>query len=142
MVKTVKLKIPTKGNCDVVDITTQVSEAITQAGITNGIVTVFNVGSTAGITTTEYEPGLVNYDIEAAFEKIAPQNARYEHEETWHDDNGHSHVRATMLGPSLTVPLVDGQMTLGTWQQIILIDFDTRARTRTIICQIIGQTGD
>ncbi len=139
MVKTVKLKIPTQGNCDIVNITDQISEAITQAGISDGIVTVFNVGSTAGITTTEYEPGLVDYDIETAFERVAPQNARYEHEETWHDDNGHSHVRASMLGPSLSVPVVDGQMTLGTWQQIILVDFDTRPRTRTIICQIIGE---
>lgn len=138
MVKTKKLQIKTKGNCDIVNITEQISEAIGNAGIKNGTVTVFNVGSTAGITTTEYEPGLVNYDIEAAFEKIGPRGIRYEHEETWHDDNGHSHVRATLLGPSLTVPIVDGQMTLGTWQQIILIDFDTRARTRTVICQIIG----
>ena len=142
MVKTEELQIKTKGDCDVVDITSRVAEAINRSGITDGTVTVFNVGSTAGITTTEYEPGLVNYDIKAAFEKIAPQNDRYEHEETWHDDNGHSHVRATMLGPSLTVPVVDGQMTLGTWQQIILVDFDTRPRTRTVICQIIGQTGD
>lgn len=138
MVKTKKLQIKTKGNCDIINITEQVSEAIGNAGIKDGTVTVFNVGSTAGITTTEYEPGLVNYDIEAAFEKIGPRGIRYEHEETWHDDNGHSHVRATLLGPSLTVPIVDGQMTLGTWQQIILIDFDTRARTRTVICQIIG----
>ncbi len=142
MVKTEKLQIKTKGNCNIVDITSQISEAITQAGISDGTVTVFNVGSTAGITTTEYEPGLVDYDIEAAFERVAPQNARYEHEETWHDDNGHSHVRASMLGPSLSVPIVDGQMTLGTWQQIILVDFDTRPRTRTIICQIIGEPGD
>ena len=139
MVKTVKLKIPTQGNCDIINITDQISEIIDQSDIDSGIVIIFNVGSTAGITTTEYEPGLVNYDIEAAFERVAPQNARYEHEETWHDDNGHSHVRATMLGPSLTVPVVDGQMTLGTWQQIILVDFDTRPRTRTIICQIIGE---
>ena len=99
--------------------------------------TLFNVGSTAGITTTEYEPGLVNYDIAACFEKIAPENARYEHEETWHDDNGHSHVRASLLGPSLTVPVVDGQLALGTWQQIVLIDFDTRPRRRSIVCQVI-----
>ena len=138
MVKTKKLQIKTKGNCDIVNITEQINEAIGNAGIKDGTVTVFNVGSTAGITTTEYEPGLVNHDLETAFEKIAPRGIRYEHEETWHDDNGHSHVRATLLGPSLTVPIVDGQMTLGTWQQIILIDFDTRARTRTVICQIIG----
>jgi len=139
MVKTETLKIKTKGNCDVVNITEQVGAAVTKSGISNATVTVFNVGSTAGITTTEYEPGLVNYDIKAAFEKIAPENGRYEHEETWHDDNGHSHVRASLLGPSLSVPVVDGQLTLGTWQQIILVDFDTRARTRTVICQINGE---
>jgi len=139
MVKTEKIEAKTKGNCDVVDITEKVKKAIKQSHITNGAVTLFNVGSTAGITTTEYEPGLVNYDIEAAFEKIAPRNDRYEHEKTWHDDNGHSHVRASVLGPSLSVPVVDGQLTLGTWQQIILVDFDTRPRTRTVICQIIGE---
>ncbi|MHC4464020.1 MAG: secondary thiamine-phosphate synthase enzyme YjbQ [Planctomycetota bacterium] len=139
MVKTETIKVKTKGNCDIVNITEQVSEAAVQSGINDGTVTLFNVGSTAGITTTEYEPGLVNYDIAAAFEKIAPANGRYEHEETWHDDNGHSHVRASVLGPSLSVPVVDGRLTLGTWQQIILVDFDTRSRTRTIICQIIGE---
>ena len=139
MVETKKIKVETKGNCDIVDITRQVSEVIARSGIASGTITLFNVGSTAGITTTEYEPGLVNYDIAAAFEKIAPRNARYEHEETWHDDNGHSHVRACLLGPSMSVPVVDGQMTLGTWQQIILVDFDTRPRTRTVICQIIGE---
>jgi len=139
MVKTEKLKIQTRGNCDVVDITDQVRKAVAKSKIINGTVTLFNVGSTAGITTTEYEPGLVNHDIKSAFEKIAPKNARYEHEETWHDDNGHSHVRASILGPSLAVPIVDGQLTLGTWQQIILVDFDTRPRTRTVICQIVGE---
>jgi secondary thiamine-phosphate synthase enzyme len=139
MVKTEKIKVKTRGNCDVINITEQTTEAVSQSKIKAGTVTLFNVGSTAGITTTEYEPGLVNYDIKAAFEKIAPQNARYEHEETWHDDNGHSHVRASLLGPSLSVPIVDGQLTLGTWQQIILVDFDTRARTRTVICQIVGE---
>ena len=139
MVKTKEIRIKTKGNCDVVNLTDTVIEALAGSGVKDGTVTVFNVGSTAGITTTEYEPGLVNYDIAAAFEKIAPENARYEHEETWHDDNGHSHVRASLLGPSLSVPIVGGRLTLGTWQQIILVDFDTRARTRTIICQIIGE---
>jgi secondary thiamine-phosphate synthase enzyme len=139
MVITKEIRVKTKGNCDVINMTEQVIEAIRDTDIKDGAVVLFNVGSTAGITTTEYEPGLVNYDIATAFEKIAPKKARYEHEETWHDDNGHSHVRATLLGPSLSVPLVEGRMTLGTWQQIILVDFDTRARTRTIICQIIGQ---
>ena len=139
MIKTKEIKVKTKGNCDVVDITGQVGEFVSRAGMREGTVTVFNVGSTAGITTTEYEPGLVNYDIEAAFEKIAPENARYEHEETWHDDNGHAHVRASLLGPSLSVPVVGGRLTLGTWQQIILVDFDTRARTRTVVCQMVGE---
>ena len=138
MVKTEQIKVETKGNCDIVNITEQVSEVVAKSDMSEGTVTVFNVGSTAGITTTEYEPGLVNYDIRAAFEKIAPEHARYEHEETWHDDNGHSHVLASLLGPSLSVPVVDGQLTLGTWQQIILVDFDTRPRTRTVICQIVG----
>lgn len=138
MVKTSKIEIRTKGNCHVLDITDQIGEIVVQAGLIEGTVTVFNVGSTAGITTTEFEPGLANYDIEALFERIAPQGARYEHEETWHDDNGHSHVRASLLGPSLSIPVIDGRLTLGTWQQIILVDFDTRGRTRTIVCQMIG----
>ena len=139
MVVTKEIRIKTKGNCDIVNLNELVIEAIEDTDIKDGAVILFNVGSTAGITTTEYEPGLVNYDIKAAFEKIAPENGIYEHENTWHDDNGHSHIRATLLGPSLSVPLVDGKMTLGTWQQIILVDFDTRARNRTVICQIIGQ---
>ena len=139
MVKTKKVKVQTKGNCDVVNITDETTDAVAQSGIVSGTVTLFNVGSTAGITTTEYEPGLVNYDIAAAFEKIAARNAVYEHEKTWHDDNGHAHVQASVLGPSLSVPVVDGQLTLGAWQQIILVDFDTRPRTRTIICQIVGE---
>ncbi len=138
MVKTEKIEVQTKGNCDVVNITEEVSEVVAKSGVGDATVTLFNVGSTAGITTTEYEPGLVNYDIRAAFEKIAPANGRYEHEETWHDDNGHSHIRASLLGPSLSVPVVDGRLTLGTWQQIILVDFDTRPRTRTVICQIVS----
>ena len=140
MVKTEQINVRTKGNCHIVNITEQVGEAIGRSGILSGTATLFNIGSTAGITTTEYEPGLANYDLEAAFEKIAPENARYEHEETWHDDNGHAHVRASLLGPSLTVPVVDGRPTLGTWQQIILVDFDTRPRTRTVVCQIIGES--
>ena len=139
MIKTQELQIRTKGNCHVVDITPEVSRVVAESGIAEGLVTVFNVGSTAGITTTEYEPGLANYDLEAAFERMAPASGRYEHEQTWHDDNGHSHVRASLLGPSLSVPVAAGKPTLGTWQQIILVDFDTRPRTRTVICQIMGE---
>jgi secondary thiamine-phosphate synthase enzyme len=138
MVKTQEITVKTRGNCEVVDITEQVGRAVMQSDIRDGAVTVFNIGSTAGITTTEYEPGLVNYDLKAAFEKIAPEHSRYEHEKTWHDDNGHAHVRASLLGPSLSVPIIAGRLTLGTWQQIILVDFDTRPRNRTIICQIVG----
>ena len=139
MVKTETITMKTKGNCDIINITEEVDTAVARSDIRSGAVTVFNIGSTAGITTTEFEPGLANYDIKAAFEKIAPENARYEHEQTWHDDNGHAHVRASLLGPSLSVPIVDGRLTLGTWQQIILVDFDTRPRTRSVVCQIIGE---
>ena len=139
MVKSETLTIQTRGNCHIVDITAAVREVVAGTGMVNGTVTVFNVGSTAGVTTIEYEPGLVKHDINAALEKIAPQNGRYEHEETWHDDNGHAHVRASMLGPSLTVPFCQQDLILGTWQQIVLIDFDTRARTRSVVCQVIGE---
>lgn len=139
MVRTEELHVHTEGDCHVVNITAEVAAAVKRAKLHQGTVTVFNVGSTAGITTTEFEPGLVTRDLAAAFEVVAPQAGRYLHEETWHDDNGHSHVRASMLGPSLAVPVVDGEMTLGTWQQIILIEFDTRARNRTVICQMVGE---
>ncbi len=139
MVKTEKIEVRTRGNCDVVDITGQTAEAVSRSGIRDGIVTVFNVGSTAGITTTEYEPGLVGHDLKAAFERIAPEDAHYEHEQTWNDDNGHAHVRASLLGPSVTIPVVDGALALGTWQQIVLIDFDTRQRARIVICQVVGE---
>lgn len=139
MVKTGQIQVKTHGNCHVVDITQEVAAVVTGSGLKAGVVTVFHVGSTAGVTTTEYEPGLANHDLKAAFERIAPTDGHYEHENTWQDDNGHSHVRASLLGPSLAVPFVEGRLTLGTWQQIILVDFDTRARTRTVICQIIGE---
>jgi secondary thiamine-phosphate synthase enzyme len=139
MVVTKKIQVSTKGDSQVLDITPQAEKAVTESGVSAGTATLFVIGSTAAITTTEYEPGLVNHDIKAVFEKIAPANARYEHEETWHDDNGHSHIRASLLGPSLTVPIVDGKLTLGRWQQIVLIDFDTSSRNRQVICQIIGE---
>jgi len=139
MVRTEQIQVRTQGNCHVVDITGQVGEVVAGSGLTAGVVTLFHVGSTAGLTTTEYEPGLANHDLKTAFERIAPEAGRYEHEQTWDDDNGHSHVRASLLGPSLSVPFVDGRLTLGTWQQIILVDFDTRSRSRTIVCQIMGE---
>jgi secondary thiamine-phosphate synthase enzyme len=134
-----RFQVPTRGNAHVVDISREVNEVIAGSGLRDGIMVVFAVGSTAGVTTTEAEPGLLNHDLKAFFERVAPQDMYYKHEETWHDDNGHAHVRASALGASLTVPLVDGRLTLGTWQQIVLIDFDTRARRRDVVVQIVGE---
>src|SRR3990172_4828861 len=138
-VQTHEFDIETQGDSQIINLTDRVAEFVKGGRIRNGLVTVFVIGSTAGITTTEFEPGLVDHDLKAAFEHFAPEEARYRHEETWHDDNGHSHVRASLLGPSLTVPLVDQKLQLGTWQQIVLIDFDTRPRTRRIIVQAVGE---
>lgn len=134
-----RLEVATQGNCHVLDITEDVRRILAAADVQSGVLVVFVVGSTAGITTTEAEPGLLTHDLKTFFERIAPENEYYKHEATWHDDNGHAHVRASALGPSLAVPIVDGALTLGTWQQIILIDFDTRPRTRTVIVQIVGE---
>ncbi|MBN2560785.1 MAG: YjbQ family protein [Phycisphaerae bacterium] len=138
-VETHEIRIETRGNSHVLDLTPHLIDVLSEAGIANGTATLFAVGSTAGITTTEFEPGLVNHDLKHAFNELAPEDARYRHEETWHDDNGHAHVRASLLGPSLTVPIVDRRPTLGTWQQIILIDFDTRPRDRRIVVQLVGE---
>lgn len=134
-----QFEIDTRGHNEVLNITDHVTRCLLDGTVSCGTVTVFVIGSTAGITTTEFEPGLATHDLRTAFEGIAPQNGRYLHEETWHDDNGHSHVRATLLGPSLIVPVIDRQLQLGTWQQIVLIDFDTRPRLRRIIVQVLGE---
>jgi secondary thiamine-phosphate synthase enzyme len=138
-VETHQINVETRGNNHVVNITDEVGRCVASGSTRSGTATVFVIGSTAGITTTEFEPGLANHDLEAAFEGIAPKSGRYRHEETWHDDNGHAHVRASLLGPSLTVPIVDGRLVLGTWQQIILIDFDTRPRSRRLVLQVLGE---
>lgn len=138
MIKTSYLKLKTKGNTDIIDITEKVQKEIEKSKINNGSATIFVVGSTAGITTVEYEPGLEK-DLKEFFEKIIPSNEKYHHHETWHDDNGHSHVRASLLKPDIIVPFVDGKLTLGQWQQIVLIDFDTRPRDRKIVLQINGE---
>jgi len=138
VVQTERLSFNTKGNCDIIDITEAVSKKLSSARMKSGIVTMFVVGSTGGLTTVEYEPGLVK-DINELFEKIIPSNKSYHHDETWHDGNGHSHLRASLLGPSLTVPFESGRLLLGTWQQIIFIDFDIRRRNREIILQFIGE---
>lgn len=139
MLTTDQINIETTGNCHMVDLTHLVQQRVDGAKVKDGVIILFVVGSTAGLTTIEYEPGLVNHDIAAACETFAPADGHYEHEATWHDDNGHSHVRASLVGPSLNVPLVNGELTLGTWQQIVIIDFDTRPRQRTVVCQIIGE---
>ena len=133
-----RISLKTKGEIDMVDITADVVGIVENRQIKNGTATVFVPGSTASVTTIEYEPGLLT-DFPALLEKIAPRNAPYEHEKRWHDGNGHSHVRASLIGPSLTVPIKDGKLTLGTWQQLVLVELDTRSRSRELIVQIIGE---
>lgn len=120
------------------DLTELVQDAIAETGVHTGQAALLVKGSTAALTTLEFEPGLVTHDIAAALERVAPRNACYEHEETWHDDNGHSHVRASLVGPSLALPVVEGRIPLGTWQQIVLMDFDTRPRERTVHISVVG----
>jgi secondary thiamine-phosphate synthase enzyme len=123
---------------EMLDITDRVQEAVSAGGLSDGLLTVFVVGSTAAITTIEYEPGLIK-DFPRTLERVAPKDAGYEHQKTWHDGNGHSHVKASLVGPSLTVPLVGGRLVLGEWQQIVLVEFDIRPRTRKIVVQIFGE---
>ena len=137
MVITKKIKINTKGDTDIIDITSQVTSIVSKASINNGLVTIFVSGSTGALSTVEYEPGLVQ-DLKKLFEKIAPKAGTYQHNLRWHDGNGYAHVRATLMGPSISVPFVNGKMELGTWQQIIFIDFDNRPRSREIVVQVIG----
>jgi secondary thiamine-phosphate synthase enzyme len=135
---TEQFTVSSRGNSEVVDITEQVAVILAQRKLREGIATVFVSGSTASITTTEFEPGL-RRDIPEALQRIAPQGHRYHHDDTWHDGNGHSHVRAAFMGPSLTVPFSQGELLLGTWQQIVLVDHDNRPRDRTIFVQLIGK---
>jgi secondary thiamine-phosphate synthase enzyme len=133
-----QLKVSTTGAGDLVNLTDEIAAAVRGTKLTNGSVTVFNIGSTAAITTFEYEPGMIR-DMQDLYEKLVPQNKHYHHDDTWGDANGFSHLRAALQGPSLTVPLVDGDLVLGTWQQIVLAEFDNRPRQRTIAIQIIGE---
>lgn len=132
------IEFKTRGNDEVLDLTHEVQAAVMETGVTTGQVALLAYGSTGSLTTLEYEPGLVNHDIAAAMERLAPRDGRYEHEETWHDDNGHSHVRASTVGPSLALPVVNGSVPLGTWQQIVFMDFDTRPRARTVHLSVVG----
>jgi secondary thiamine-phosphate synthase enzyme len=137
MVVSRKISLSTKGECDIVDITPQVAEQLSKSGIDNGTVTVFVAGSTAGVTTIEFEPGLVS-DLQELWQRIAPKGIPYSHDRRWGDGNGYSHVRASLLGASLVVPFSNKQLSLGTWQQIVLVDFDNRPRSREVILQITG----
>jgi secondary thiamine-phosphate synthase enzyme len=137
-IETCSISISTKGNCDIIDITDDVSALIDKNKFIEGNVLLFAGGSTAGITTIEYEPGLLK-DYPRFFDRIAPVNINYEHDNTWHDGNGHSHVRAAIQGASLTVPFSKGRLLLGTWQQIIFVDFDNRSRRREVTVQIMGK---
>jgi secondary thiamine-phosphate synthase enzyme len=138
MIVTSSISFQTGGDCDIIDITSQVAGQVAESGISNGTVTIFVPGSTAGVTTIEYESGLVT-DLQQMWERIVPRNIPYNHDRRWGDGNGHSHVRASMLGPSLVVPFTDGRLTLGTWQQIIMVDFDNRPRSRQVVLQIMGE---
>lgn len=137
-VDTKKLVEKTEGTCDVVNITAKVQEQIQREKIQRGLATLFVSGSTAALTTIEYEPGLVT-DLKELLEKFIPSNKRYHHDDRWGDDNGFSHLRASLFGPSLQIPIEDGRLLLGTWQQIVLLDFDNRPRTREVVIQIVGE---
>jgi secondary thiamine-phosphate synthase enzyme len=138
MTETHRIRVSTQGRTDIVDITNKIAEILHKSKIANGIACVFVVGSTASISTLEYEPNLIK-DIKRTLEKLAPENAKYDHHETWGDDNGSAHVRATLMKPSITVPFENKRLLLGTWQQIALLDFDTRPREREVVVQIIGE---
>jgi secondary thiamine-phosphate synthase enzyme len=132
------IHITTRGDCEIVDITRDVADEIRNSHVVNGIATLFISGSTAGISTIEYEEGLLD-DFKTMWQRTVPQGIQYQHDRRWHDGNGHSHVRASMLGPSLVVPFANKTMMLGTWQQIIVVDFDNRPRSREIVVQVIGE---
>ncbi len=137
-VKTTGVHLSTQGNTDIHNITEQVARAVSESELKNGSVTVFTPSSTSALTTIEYESGALN-DLRRLFEEIIPSNREYAHNARWDDGNGHSHIRAALLGASLTVPFVNGRLTLGTWQQIIFLDFDNRPRQRELVLQVMGE---
>ncbi len=135
---TASIPLTTRGNTDILDITDQVSLAVSRSGLKSGIVTVFCPSSTSALTTIEYEPGCLA-DLRRLFDELVPADREYSHNNTWADGNGHSHARAALLKASLTVPFVNGRLTLGTWQQIIYVDFDIRPRRRELVAQVMGE---
>ncbi|MEE9585285.1 MAG: secondary thiamine-phosphate synthase enzyme YjbQ [Nitrososphaerales archaeon] len=133
-----EIQIDTRGEGDMVDITDHLTEILSRTGLKNGQLTTFVPGSTAALTTIEYEPGLKK-DFPSALERLVPHNIPYEHDKTWHDGNGHSHVRASIVGPSLTIPFNNDRLILGTWQQVVLVEMDIHSRSRRLFIQIIGE---
>ncbi len=138
MVMTGSIELQTRGHADMHDVTSQVQDHVRSSGVHSGLMTIFTSSSTSALTTIEFESGALD-DLRRALDEIAPQDREYKHNLRWHDGNGHSHLRAALLGPSLTVPILDGQLALGTWQQILFIDFDVRARNRRLVVQIVGE---
>lgn len=138
MVKTHHIQLSTRGNGDIIDITKDVVHAVQDSGLANGVIFLFSPSSTSALTTIEFESGCIR-DLQRLFDEIIPQNREYAHNARWGDGNGHSHVRAALLGPSLSIPFIDRRLTLGTWQQIIFVDFDNRSRHRKLIAQVIGE---
>jgi secondary thiamine-phosphate synthase enzyme len=137
-VKTTSISLRTQGNADIHDVTNQIANAVSKSGLTAGLATVFCPSSTSALTTIEYESGALS-DLRRLFDEMIPVDREYAHNERWHDGNGHSHVRAALLGASITIPFVDSQLTLGTWQQVIYVDFDVRPRQRELVVQLIGE---
>jgi len=137
MIVTKKISLQSKGHCDIIDITPQVEQQVAEAGINNGTVTLFVTGSTAGISTIEFESGLLS-DFQNMWERTVPKSIPYNHDRHWGEGNGYSHIRASLLGASLVIPFSDNRLTLGTWQQVVIVDFDNRPRSRQIIVQIMG----
>lgn len=137
-VVTSSIRLESRGNADILDITASVEEIVRKSIIRDGIVTIFCPSSTSGLTTIEYEAGCLR-DLQRLFDEIIDPKRNYAHDARWHDGNGHSHIRASLLGASLTIPFVSSKLTLGTWQQIIYVDFDTRPRRRELVVQILGE---
>ncbi len=133
------LRLETRAGVQAIDITRSVTEAVSRSGVADGLACVFTPSSTSAIVTNEFEPGLMERDIPGALERLFPEDLEYGHEERWGDGNGHSHVRATFLGPSLTVPVVDGRMALGTWQQVVFLELDNKPRRREVLVQVVGE---
>ncbi|HZZ43708.1 MAG TPA: secondary thiamine-phosphate synthase enzyme YjbQ [Tepidisphaeraceae bacterium] len=130
------LDVSTEGNTEVLNLSAKLAEHIRDLK-GDGLIHLFIVGSTAALTTLEFEPGLVKHDLKAVLQKLVPDDERYEHEATWNDDNGHSHIRAALIGPSLTVPFANGKLIMGEYQQVVLLDFDTRPRKRKVVCTVL-----